>query len=119
MHDLNFPCPKPKRQTSDRTSTVEKGSHLTSGDSRFKSRYLSSYRLSQAKQPHNTLQTQILEKAAARDGFGEPEKFVAVIVRALLQAGCDTETVTLALQNCMINCSVDFQASQLEISVQL
>lgn len=121
MHDLNWPCPhpKPKKSSKDMMATevtVDKSLHLNSTDTRFKSKYVSS-RLQQTK-PQKTLKGQILEKAS-KGSFADPDKIVVAIVRSLLQAGCDPETVEQAMQNAAIRFVVNKETSELEICVHL
>ena len=120
MHDLNYPCPRPRPKKTKRgvDTTIESKSVLMSTDTKFKSKYMSSYRLQQAKQPQKTLKTQILEKAA-KGQFADPEKIVVAIVRSLLHAGCDPEMVEQAMQNVAIRFVVDPETSELEISLHL
>ena len=119
MHDLNYPCPRPRPKKMKKIdATAESRSHLTSTDAKFKSKYMSSYRLQQAKQPQKTLKRQILEKAA-KGQFADPEKIVVAVVRSLLQAGCDPDMIEQAMQNVAIRFVADPETGELEISLHL
>lgn len=122
MHDLNWPRPhpKPKKSSTDTNmvteSAFDKSSHMNSTETRFRSKYMSSHRMQQTKQPQKTLKDQILEKAS-NGSFADTDKIVLAVMRSLAQAGCDRETIEQAMQNAAIRFVANKETSELEICI--